>query len=259
MQSDFYDFEQHQKLWSVIPFIGKQIPSKTILTWTSERLRTCINTQGPEVYKQESHRDNKYRKAFYTEFSTPKHKHVYDFGCGGGFFALELCRKDYIVSLADINEDSLTVANRVLATEGFNSQGTHLISNSGKTFSVSQPYDIFHSVGVLHHTPYFREILMTAITNLNAGGQIWLMLYSDNLFKELTGVEVGPIDIPVFTHPHYNSYITHDPRGSYLDWYSPEKIEYLVGDFLHIVQCDYVGANNNHLIVKLEIKSNNEC
>ena len=228
MRSDFYDFNAQKKIWSYIPFGGQKILSKDILTWAPERLADWVNVYGPEVYQQQSHRDNKYRKAFYTEFSIPKHKHVYDFGCGTGYFALELCRKDYMVSLADINEDSLTLANRVLAVEGFNSQGTHLISNGGKTFPVSQPYDIFHSVGVLHHTPYFREILLAAIINLNPGGQIWLMLYSDNLFKELTGVGVGPIDIPAFTHPHYNSYITHDPRGSYLDWYNPEKIEYLV-------------------------------
>jgi SAM-dependent methyltransferase len=155
---------------------------------------------------------------------------VLDFGCGFGIEALQYARAGNQVMVADINPETITVAERVLGAFGY--QSTQVLVDGSK-FDCP-PFDIFHSAGVLHHIPNPRPILERAVKLLKPGGEIRLMLYGDKTWYHVSK-QLPPVDADIREHPLYQRFVRSlDGVGYHADWYSRAKVEHLWGDFLDI-------------------------
>jgi 2-polyprenyl-3-methyl-5-hydroxy-6-metoxy-1,4-benzoquinol methylase len=106
---------------------------------------------------------------------------VKDFGCGFGIEALQFAKSGNEVLLSDIFPSNVQAAERVLRLSGY-------------TPAPDGPVDVFYSNGVLHHSPQMRELLEKEVANLNPGGEVRLLLYSDRAWILTTATRVPPIE-----------------------------------------------------------------
>ena len=151
--------------------------------------------------------------------------------------------------------DNVKLARRVLRLYGYEEEAAVLGGETSPYYSVPGPIDVFYCNGVLHHTPDFREILQWAARTLALGGEIRLMLYSDKGWTWATGTEPPPIDADVREHPDFQKFVSaFDGVGYYANWFSREKIEHLVGDFLEIVRWEYLGEYSRYSATTLKPK-----
>lgn len=194
---------------------------------------------------------NKWREKLGLDSTTGKT--IMDFGCGFGLEATQFAKAGNKLILADINQDGLTIANRYLNLVGNPALESCLVTGEYPFFEVKQPYDIFYSNGVLHHTPEFRNILKRACEDLAADGEVRLMLYSDVGWVIATNAMLPEIDAQVALDPNFWKFVRFfDEVGTYADWYNRDKIEYLVGDFLRVESCEYITNDDRYLVAILK-------
>ncbi|HRK61594.1 MAG TPA: class I SAM-dependent methyltransferase [Candidatus Omnitrophota bacterium] len=192
---------------------------------------------------------------FYSGVQTILAKHVLDFGCGFGIEALQFAKNGNRVSIADISLSNLQFAERILMLHGFRPLQKILVSGDTPYFECALPIQVFYSNGVLHHTPKFREILRRAASQLDLGGEIRLMLYSDKAWEIATRASLPSIHEDITKNRFFYRYVRfYDSYGEYADWYSLEKLESRVGDFLTIKNFNYITRDSRYLMTTLEVK-----
>ena len=226
--------------------------SKDILSWALSDVRDWVVATEPVQYGQDSNYLGLYRE--HLGLDDTHDQHVLDFGCGFGFDALCYARMANQVSIADIVAQNLLAAERVLEAFGYEPVNKVLVSSVPPFFGgLDLNISVFHASGVLHHTPHIREILLEAAdTALLPGGEIRLMLYTNHLFRMMTGADPGPIDSDVTDHEMFRKYVRKcDAVGFYADWYSRERLEHRIGDFLKIESYDYLRPDNGNCVVRL--------
>lgn len=200
---------------------------------------------------------NKWR-ALLTDHTT--HKTILDYGSGLGIEAREfLIQSGNQVYLADIHEENMEAAERVLSLYNCKSSGHILLSFDEPFFDHQQTFDIFYSNGVLHHTPKMRSILQRACQVLKPDtAEIRLMVYSDEAWKAKTNTPVD-IDTPVEKQSGFGAFVRQmDDVGVYADFYNREKMNRLVGDFLEIVRCEYITSNDQYIVFIMKPKKTNK-
>lgn len=194
---------------------------------------------------------NKWREKLGLDTTTGKT--IIDFGCGYGMESMQFAKTGNKLILADINQGGLDIANRYLHLVGNPAIESCLVSGEYPFFEVNQPYDIFYSNGVLHHTPEFRNILKRACEDLADDGEVRLMLYSDVGWVIATDAMLPEIDAKVSDDPNFQRFVRFfDEVGIYADWYNRDKIEYLVGDFLRVESCEYITNDDRYLVAILK-------
>jgi 2-polyprenyl-3-methyl-5-hydroxy-6-metoxy-1,4-benzoquinol methylase len=251
-----YKFANAQKEWTHVPIdkIGYH-SSQELLSKRNEELIEITRTIETNRYNLDDWKNyqNLWRK--YSGVDDFSGKLVLDFGCGFGIESLQFCKSGNRVYLADIVGSNLDLAEKVLIANGYEAEGKLLVQDRYPFFDLNEKVDIFYSNGVLHHTPHIKEILKRATEILKENGLIILMLYSDVSWKMATNSEVPAIDEDVRRNKHFKLFVrTMDSVGEYADWYNKQKIEYLLGDFLEIVDFSYICSNNRYLFVRLKIK-----
>jgi SAM-dependent methyltransferase len=216
--------------WKAIPVDGVgYVDSAEFLTWNDTRVRAFIREFEATRYGDWRNAGNLWRSTL--GLDTTHGKRILDYGCGFGIEALQFCKSGNEVVLSDIHLTNVEAAKRVLRISGYEP------AEPGKV-------DIFYSNGVLHHTPHIREILKEAVKNLNPGGEIRLLLYSDRAWTIKTGSVLPPIEADVTEHPCFPVYVrAMDAVGEYADWYNREKLEMRVGDFLEVLDFNYITPN----------------
>lgn len=170
---------------------------------------------------------------------------VLDFGCGTGVEAVQLAKRNR-VQLADIASANLALAARVLALAGY--APTALWGVSGTWPFLNTPaasIDVFYASGVLHHIPWAADIMRRAHAMLRPGGQVRLMLYSDNAWRLRPGGE-PPEDVT--THPDGPAYArAWDQVGEYADWYDRGRLESRFGEWFEVERCEYMCPQSEYL------------
>lgn len=224
--------------WKAIPVDGiGYIDSEEFLAWSDVRVRSFIREFEATRYGGWRNYGNLWRSTL--GLDTTHGKRIMDFGCGYGIEALQFCKSGNEVVISDIHPSNIAAATRVLKLSGFSP-------------AVPGKVDIFYSNGVLHHSPQIREILKGAVGNLNDGGEIRLLLYTDKAWTGKTGTPVPPIEEDVTKHPAFPVYVkAMDAVGEYADWYTREKLEMRVGDFLEVEDFTYITPNGMYATTHL--------
>jgi SAM-dependent methyltransferase len=170
---------------------------------------------------------------------------VLDFGCGTGVEAVQLAGKNR-VQLADIASSNLALASRVLRLSGHEPAAVWDVTGAWPFLGAPDAsIDVFHASGVLHHIPWARDIMRRAHQLLRPGGQVRLMLYSDNAWRWKPGGE-PPDDVAA--HPDGPAFARHwDQVGEYADWYDRDRLEKRFGDLFEVERCEYMCPRSEYL------------
>jgi SAM-dependent methyltransferase len=165
-------------------------------------------------------------------------KTVMDFGCGLGLDSVVFLRNKANVILADMHPRNLALAQRVLVYETGHIPSRICVTSPVPPFFLTGGFDLFWSMGVLHHTPFCGEVLEQACSLLNPGGEIRACLYSDRRWKQMMECD-PPEDTP--GHPRFQEFVEKcDAVGAYADWYDEAKVEKLVEGFAGVTECKYL-------------------
>ncbi len=201
---------QHQiDEWSRPPVGGRNISTEWFLCLPDDRARAFVDHAYDMQWQQPGAKD----MARALKLDDSAGQIVMDFGCGFGMDALRLMRGGADVILCDLVEDNVRAAERVLRLNGFE-PGDMIVASPDEPFFPDATFDVFHANGVLHHTPYAREIGRRAWSLCD---ELRLMLYSEH------AVERFPAD--TFLRGM-------DAVGLYSEWYDLLKVGDVFGGVL---------------------------
>lgn len=205
------------------------IPSNDIFYKSEEYIKKFVSDFENTRYSLSGWRnkENKWRE--YLGLDNTYNKNIIDFGCGYGIEALQFLKKGNKVSIADISENNLNAAEKIIKTMGYNVNNKIKVSNEYPFFEYNEKIDIFYSNGVLHHTPKIAEILSRASEILKEEGEIRLMLYSDKSYTILADSKLPRIEDDIRKSKYFNKFVrAMDGVGAYADWYNKDKVEYII-------------------------------
>lgn len=160
---------------------------------------------------------------------------VLDFGCGLGLDAAVMAQAGNCVVVADINGDSIALAQRVIAIAGREDCGGALIRGEYPYVDPGVPVDTFYASGVLHHIPYAADVVRRAAELVGKGGHIRAMVYGRAAY-ELHG--------PNFVR-------AMDAVGAYADWYDADKVRQDWGEWAELDYCEPITTDHSYLAVHL--------
>jgi 2-polyprenyl-3-methyl-5-hydroxy-6-metoxy-1,4-benzoquinol methylase len=263
-----FDSAAQRQSWQRVPLDGVgYVDTQQLLTEKSDQeLRAMVDKFRTERYRLDGWRNYRNRWRELLRLDSMTGKRVLDYGCGLGIESLELARAGNTVSVADLSPSHLDLAERIFGLYGKQPAEKLLLSLEAPFFpaaaaaaAASAPppppprYDVFFSSGVLHHTPYFSEILReVAAHKLAEDGDILLMLYSDRGWKALASADVPAAAEDVTKHPAFGRFVAAmDDVGAYADFYTPEKLLLKVGDFLELRDYQYITEDDRFCVAHL--------
>lgn len=253
-------WEDHVKAWSRPPVddVG-YLPSADMLTMNDLDLMTRIRDMAQARYGGWRNHNGLWREML--RLDSTHGKDVLDFGCGVGMEALELQRAGNRVSLADLSEDNLRLACRVLRL-GDNVPETidlYLVDFEDPYITASAgSFDVVHCSGVLHHIPWARDIMIRFHEILRPGGEVRLMLYSDYGWCVATGDNTLPhwssTEVAGEAFERFVSFM--DGTGTYAEWYNRDKLEIKFGDLFDVSDFAYLCDDRRFCAAVLTRKDN---
>lgn len=225
-------FADRRKAWASPPIdeIGYLL-SEELLDWPDDQLLDVINRMAESRYN--GWRNWMMRWRVVLGLDSTRDKDVLDYGCGVGLEALQYAKKGNRVWLADIAPSNLELAERVLALHGYVVEGKILLDD--ETPHSSWMFDVIHCAGVLHHIPEPEPIVEAMHDWLRDGGELRLMVYSDEAWRIATNTEPPE---HVEDSPDFALYWQHwDPIGGYADWYNADRLDRRFGKWFRITTC----------------------
>jgi len=241
-------FEERVQQWSHPPVddIGYR-SSRDMLAMDMVDLNMVIRTMAANRYNGWRNYQNRWRSVL--GLDSTRGQRVLDYGCGVGLEALEYAKAGNSVDVADISEDNVRLAMRVLRMNGFDVGGFQITDTDPVFVSESWQYDVIHCVGVLHHIPEPIPVVKAMAEALVPGGELRLMVYSDQAWKIATGWDPEPLS-RAEESSFFERYWQHwDPHGGYADWYDEHKLTEWFGEWFTVAryeplteQGEYVGA-----------------
>ncbi len=239
-----YDPDQALREWSRVPVDDLDyFSADELLILRPEQLREVIGLASLYRWNPEGWRN---RNNSLLEFMFPggkpsawKGKMVMDFGCGLGLDAITFARNGAGIILADMHPSSLMLAQQALIVgTGGMIPSRICITSPVHPFFLTGGFDLFWSMGVLHHTPFCKEILKRACRMLNPGGEIRVCLYSDKRWEQMMECD-PPLDTP--NHPRFQEFVRKcDAVGNFAEWYNKDKVTLMVEDFADVTECCYL-------------------
>ncbi len=251
-----FDLTTQCKEWSSPPVGGKNVSNLIFDDMTNLQVREWAQQTYAAHYSPEANpacAEGKYRELL--GLNTTQGHRVLDFGCGFSMDGLSYAANGNTVSLADIVPGNIRAAARLFLALELLPAELIIIGDRWPFFTTSQPFDIFHSSGVLHHTPMIREILQRASVLLSENGEIRLMLYTEHLWTIATELPPPDIKTRVWTHEAWPRFVKYaDAVGGYADWYSADKLQYYTDDFLKLQSWEYMRPDKGYAVAILSKK-----
>jgi len=123
----------------------------------------------------------------FAEFPRWEGKKVLEIGCGIGTDTINFARHGATVTVAELSETSMEVAEQRAQVFGFDDRITFHNGNAEElsTFVPVEPHDLVYSFGVIHHSPHPERILAEATKYLGPGGTLNVMVYNRRSWKVL--------------------------------------------------------------------------
>jgi len=123
----------------------------------------------------------------FAEFPRWEGKRVLEIGCGIGTDTINFARHGATVTVAELSEKSMEVAEQRAQVFGFDDRITFHNGNAEElsTFVPVKPHDLVYSFGVIHHSPHPERILAEATKYLRPGGTLKVMVYNRLSWKVL--------------------------------------------------------------------------
>jgi SAM-dependent methyltransferase len=245
----FFDLQRQQ--WSRPPVdsIG-YVPVTDLLAMPDDTLRKTIAEANHARYT--SWRNHRGLWVDLLGLASTADKDVLDYGCGVGAEALVYAEAGNRVTVADIVEANVELAARVLSIHGY-AAGTALITDRPPFTDLPRAsFDVIHCSGVLHHIPWARETVEHFAELLRPGGEVRLMLYSDEGWRLATATD-PPDDVA--EHPLFDQFVHYfDAVGVYADWYDRARIESRFGDLFAVERFAYLTPNRRYCAAVLRLK-----
>lgn len=246
---NFFDLQRQQ--WSRPPVdsIG-YVPVGDLLAMGDDELRATIGEANRVRYSSWRNHGNLWVDLLGLESTTGKD--VLDYGCGVGAEALVYAQAGNRLTVADIVAENVELAHRVLHLHGHDA-GRALISDTPPLTELPRSsFDVIHCSGVLHHIPWARETVEHFAELLRPGGEVRLMLYSDQGWRLATATE-PPEDASA--HPLFDQFVHYfDAVGVYADWYDQTRIESRFGDLFSVERFAYLTPNRRYCAAVLHRK-----
>lgn len=133
---------------------------------------------------------------------------VLDYGCGIGFYGINILinHRGAFVAFADINPQTLEVVSRIATAKGFAGHFTTLLvsDDHGESVTWHRPFDLIMAMGVLHHTPYARQIVRGLGQLQKQGSLFEAMLYNNEYWWDMAvraGRRLSPSGFGRMTDP----------------------------------------------------------
>jgi len=260
MNKDKYSalFSKSVNEWSKPPIDGiGYLHSEELLKINDYSLKqmvlSFVNTRY-DIHSSRNH-NNLWRK--YSGLDSTFNKTVIDFGCGSGIESLELAKLGNEIILSDISENNLKLAERIHNLFGFKPKELVLIEGNKPFFGCSK-FDIFHSCGVLHHTPYMSEIIEHSISFFTGNPYYRVLLYTDVCWKIRTDTDLD-YKTPIHLQKGFKRFVkAMDDVGFYADWYDYKKLTSILPESLKIKSFNYIGGDclkNQYAVVTIQGKN----
>lgn len=244
-------FDRQREQWSRPPVdsIG-YVPIAALLSMPDHVLRATIDEANRVRYASWRNVGGLWVDVLGLDSTTGKD--VLDYGCGVGAEALVYAQTGNRVTVADIVEGNVELAARVFKVNGYQA-GTALIGDEQPyTDLPAGSFDVIHCSGVLHHIPWARETVEHFADLLRPGGEVRLMLYSDEGWRLATATE-PPDDVSA--HPDFDRFVHFfDAVGIYADWYDEARIKDRFGDLFTVERFAYLTANRRYCAAVLRLK-----
>jgi SAM-dependent methyltransferase len=232
-----YSFEEAQREWSRVPNDVQYVRSEDWLALPDDQLRHLVTRMERERYSSWRNWEGLWRSSL--GLDTTRDRTILDFGCGIGMEALQFARQHNRLIVADINDASIRLAQRVLGLFGHEAGGC-IVRGEYPFVEPHQELDVFYANGVLHHTPAAPAILRRAAELLSPSGEVRLMLYSDRAWELVTSTPC-PRDSDHTAHPAYQQFLRGmDQVGCYAEPWWPEKLSEVVGGVLELEAWTYL-------------------
>lgn len=240
-----FDFGQQRVAWSKVPVDDVDyVSSHLMLQLADGELREIV--RAVTLTRFDGWRNHGNRWVTTLRLDTTWDKDVVDFGCGVGIEALTYARHGNRVTLVDIVDDNVRLAERVLALHGHLPALVCVAGDRAPFVDVPDgSFDVFHCSGVLHHIPYARAVVEDAWRLLRPGGELRLMLYSDRGWRHATDDSEPPDDVA--SHPRFADFVRYfDQVGVYADWYDRGRLGRRFGDLFEVVDFAYLTPWDNY-------------
>lgn len=130
------------------------------------------------------------------EFDSHKNKTVLEYGCGGGSDVISYAKRGCIVYFTDIVPANVEATTGRANGNGFAQQtvGTLLPEKHLVLPFRDGQFDVVSSHGVMHHIPEPLPVLKEFYRVLQPGGLVYIMLYTEHLWKRFEGEIQAIID-----------------------------------------------------------------
>ena len=123
----------------------------------------------------------------FAEFERWRGKQVLEIGCGIGTDTINFARHGAEVTVAELSDESLKVAQQRADVFGVGNNITFNNGNAEKLtdFVPVKHYDLVYSFGVIHHSPHPERILEQATQYVRPGSTLKVMVYNRLSWKVL--------------------------------------------------------------------------
>jgi SAM-dependent methyltransferase len=222
------------------------ISSAELLQARPRYLRELIRDMEETRYKGWRNYHGRWRRVL--RMDDTRGRVVCDYGCGIGIEGLQYARAGNEVILADISDDNLALARRIFQIEGFK-VGTFRITIKTPVNSLFGQFDVVHCAGVLHHIPRPKPVMEAIAKSLKKGGELRLMVYSDEAWRIACGTEPPAV---VEKDVRFDMFWQRwDAVGGYADWYDPNRLIERFGEWFTIAEAEYLTEHREYLGVRM--------
>jgi ubiquinone/menaquinone biosynthesis C-methylase UbiE len=123
----------------------------------------------------------------FADFSRWRDKSVLEIGCGIGTDTVNFARAAARVTVAELSEKSLEVAETRAEVYGLRDRITFYNGNAEEldTFVPAQIFDLVYSFGVIHHSPHPDRIVEQVTRYVKPGSTLKVMVYNRRSWKVL--------------------------------------------------------------------------